>query len=256
MDALILNYFRKLISNFLIIVCFSPSVLIAQSFDYLPANTGHQILTYEYFSLSYNEEHEQADWVAYELTKEEVELDGDRCRDCFEKDVNVITGSAEDSDYSSTGFDRGHLAPSADFYQSSEANRQTFVFSNMSPQSPGFNRGIWADLEEWVRDKAEEYGKIYVITGPVFLNNLGVIGENRVTIPGYFYKVLLRFEESGSAKTIGFLLPNIGALGTIKDYVVPVNLLESITGLDFFPALPSNIENRCESQYEPGVWGL
>lgn len=256
MNTIKFKHYKNLIYSVSVFFLLQFATLYAQEFDYLPANTGHQILSYEHFTISYNEEHEQADWVAYELTKEEVALDGIRCRDCFEKDVNVITESAEDSDYSSTGFDRGHLAPSADFYQNPETNRQTFLFSNMSPQSPGFNRGIWADLEEWVRDKASEYGKLYIVTGPVFINNFGAIGDNEVTIPGYFYKVLLRFDENGKAKTIGFLLPNIGAIGNLKDYVVPVNLIETITGLDFFPVLSSSVENRCESQFQPSSWGL
>ncbi|MEO9476835.1 MAG: DNA/RNA non-specific endonuclease [Cyclobacteriaceae bacterium] len=239
------------------IVFFYAQPVFAQDFDYLPAKIdGHQILDYEHFVISYNEEHEQADWVAYELTKAEVDLDGDRCKGCFDTDDSVTTGSAVAGDYSSTGFDRGHLAPSADFYQSPAVNKSTFLFSNMSPQSPGLNREVWADLEGWVRDKASEYGKLYVITGPVFKDNLGKIGNNEVSIPGYFYKVLLRFNEDGNAKTIGFILPNLGANGHFKDYTVPVNLVETLTGLDFFPALPSSVENKNESQYELKYWGL
>lgn len=120
--------------------------------------------------------------------------------------------------------------------------------SNMSPQLSGFNRGIWADLESWVRDQAEIYSTIYVVTGPVFVNNLGTIGSNNVTISGYFYKVLLRFDGT-KAKTIAFLLPHVGATGQIKDYVVTVNTIETLTGLDFYPALSNSIENRVESQY-------
>lgn len=229
----------------------------AQDFDYIPAKVGYnQILEYEHFILSFNGQHKQADWVAYELTKEEVDMDGDRCKGCFAEDKNVLSGSATGKDYSSTGFDRGHLAPSADFYHSPLVNKQTFLFSNMSPQSPGLNREIWAELESWVRDKASEYGKIYVITGPVFMNNLGTIGDNKVTVPGYFYKAILRFNNEGKAKTIGFLIPNLGAGGNLKDYIVPINLLETLTKLDFFPALPSRVENVNESQYEPSSWGF
>ena len=243
-------------------VCFLLSVLIsgsvcAQDFDFLPAEIeGHQILRYEHFVISYNEEHEQPDWVAYELTDDEVDMDGIRCKDCFKRDENVTTGSATPTDYRNTGFDRGHIAPSADFYQSEEANRQTFLMSNMSPQSPGLNQGVWADLEDWVRETALEFGTLYVVTGPVFVNNLGSIGTNEVTIPGYFYKVLLRFDRNGSAKTIGFLLPNVGASDKLTDYVVPVNLIETLTGIDFFPALPSRVENRNEAQFAASSWGL
>ena len=238
-----------------IVQTFLASGLFAQSFDFLPAEvSGHEIVEYTQFTLSYNEEHEQAEWVAYELTKDEAQMEMDRC-DCFASDANITTGSANVNDYRSTGFDRGHLSPAADNNISSAANRESFLFSNMSPQLPGFNRGIWAELEEWVRSQAKEHDSIYVVTGPVFINNLGIIGNNKVSIPGYFYKTILRF-DGASIKTIAFLLPQVGARGDIKDYVVTVNTIETLTGLDFYPSLPSSIENRVESQLSRSTWGL
>lgn len=106
-----------------------------------------------------------------------------------------------------------------------------------------------------MRDQAKLHSTIYVVTGPVFVNNLGAIGGNEVTIPGYFYKALLRFDGT-TAKTIGFLLPQVGATGSIENYVVPVNTIETLTGLDFYPELSSSVENRVESQYEVKKWGL
>jgi endonuclease G len=126
---------------------------------------------------------------------------------------------------------------------SEQANEESFLMSNMSPQLPSFNGGIWKELEIWVREQAVIHGTIYVVTGPVFVNNLGTIGKNEVTIPGYFYKALLRF-EGDKAKSIGFLLPQVGATWNIKDYIVPVNNIETLTGLDFFPELSSSVENR------------
>ncbi len=244
----------KVILALLSVLSFFP-FLFAQDFNYLPAPVNnHQVLTYTEFSLSYNEEHEQADWVAYELTDEEIEINRDRC-DCFARDENVTTGSAIDNDYTSTGFDRGHLSPSADNKATELSNRESFLFSNMSPQLPSFNRGIWEQLEEWVRSQARVQTTVYVVTGPVFINNLGKMGNNEVTIPGYFYKVLLRFDGS-TAKSIAFLLPHIGAVGQIKDYIVPVNTIETLTGIDFFPELDNSSENRVEGQFEPGKWGF
>ncbi len=229
--------------------------VVAQTFNYLPAEVnGHQKLTYTQFTLSYNEEHEQPDWVAYELTKDEAAMSRDRCN-CFAKDDDVTTGSATKADYRSTGFDRGHLCPAADNNMSDQANRESFLMSNMSPQLPSFNRGIWADLEFWVRYQAEIHDTVYVVTGAVFVNSLGTLGSNEVTIPGYFYKALLRFDGT-KAKTIGFLLPHVGATGRIEDYVVPVNTLETLTGLDFYPELSNSVENRVESQYELRKWGF
>ncbi len=230
----------------------------SQGFEWLPSQVGsNQILIYEGFSLSYNEQHEQADWVAYEVTREEVEAEGDRCN-CFARDEDVLTGSATESDYTSTGFDKGHLAPSASMYMTPNMNRESFLMSNMSPQLAALNREIWADLEGWVREKADEYGRVYVVTGPVFVNPLGSIGRNNVTVPAYFYKAVLRFDGPNNTvpKTIGFLIPNIAPTGDLEDYVVPVNAIETLTGLDFFPSLSSRVENRAESQYELRQWGF
>ncbi len=117
---------------FILLILFSFSALA--QFNFLPDTVdNHQILTYTQFTLSYNEEHEQADWVAYELTGEEAEMVRTRCN-CFRSDHDVTTGSASGSDYSSTGFDRGHLCPAADNNMSDIANRESFLFSNMSPQ--------------------------------------------------------------------------------------------------------------------------
>ncbi len=224
-------------------------------FNYLPASVDdNQIITYSQFTLSYNEEHEQADWVAYELTDEEVAMKQERC-DCFKSDKNVTTKSASKSDYGSTGFDLGHLSPAADNNLSELANEESFRMSNISPQLPGFNRGIWKSLEAWTRDKATLYGSVYVVTGPVFVNNLGVIGKNDVTIPGYYYKILLR-EEDSKMYSIAFLVPHIGLSGDIQHYTVTVNTLETITGIDFFPELNNSVENRIESHLQPGKWGL
>ncbi len=230
-------------------------ITVKAQFNYLPAPVGnHQIVKHSQFSLSYNEENEQADWVAYELTVRETEIKRKRC-DCFKQDDSVVTGSAKPSDYISTGFDKGHLSPAADNNISDSANAESFLMSNISPQLPGFNRGIWSDLEDWVRLQALTYNRIYVVSGPVFINDLGKLGSDSVAIPGYFYKVLLRF-DGNKAKTIAFLIPQIGATGKINDYIVTVNTIETLTGIDFFPALDNSEENKIESQFEPNKWGF
>ncbi len=101
---------------------------------------------------------------------------------------------------------------------------------------------------------AIEHDTIYVVTGPVFVNNLGKLNDG-VTIPGYFYKVILRHDE-GKVKMIAFLMPQVGCVGELKDYVVPVNTIETMTGLDLFPVLPSSSENRLESTFHLSTWGL
>lgn len=239
----------------IILFVFVSVALSAQTFNYLPANiVGSQVIEYSQFSISYNPNHKQADWVAYELTAEEVKATQERC-DCFKIDKNISSDAVSSGDYNSSGFDKGHLCPAADCNISKQANEESFLMTNMSPQLPLFNRGIWSDLEEWVREAALNYSTIYVTTGPVFVNNLGTLSEKKITIPGHYYKTLLRFEGE-KIKTIAFLIPHVGAVGKLKDYVVSVNTLETITGIDFYPELDDSMENKVESQIELRKWGL
>jgi endonuclease G len=114
-----------------------------KEFNYLPAKVeDHQIISYTQLTLSNNEQYEQADWIAYELTREEVAMKQKRCN-CFKTDTSILTKSASKSDYSSTGFDLGYLSPSAGNNISKQANEESFLMSNISPQIPNFNRGIW-----------------------------------------------------------------------------------------------------------------
>ena len=130
------------------------SFVFTQDLSPRPIN-GEQLVTHLGYSLSYNEKHEQANWVFYELTIDEV-LGSIKRKDQFRADPNIKTGSASLSDYKRSGYDRGHLAPAADMKWSSKAMSESFFMSNMSPQTPSFNRGIWKKLENLVRKWAVE----------------------------------------------------------------------------------------------------
>lgn len=226
---------------------------VGQNMNYLPSKVGsNQILTYTQFALSYNEKHEQPDWVAYELTGEEAATDRDRCN-CFDADAAVTTGSASLEDYKGSGFDRGHMSPAADNNMSVQANKESFLLSNMSPQLSAFNSGIWADIEKWVRIQAEEYDTVWVATGPLFANNMGSIGPNEVTVPGYYYKVVLR-RKAGKYYAIGFLLPHFYAIEDLRTYIVSVNVIESLTRIDFFSGLPDKLEENVERNVSASHW--
>lgn len=211
--------------------------------EYLPKSTG-AIVKHKYYTLSYNEAHEQANWVHYKL--DPYFLSGSTPRtDSFKSDPLVTTNSATKSDYKGSGYDRGHLAPAADMKYNSLAMLESFYMSNMSPQNPSFNRGIWKRLESLVRGWGEKF-EIYVSTAGVLgSNNLGAIGKNRVTIPSRFYKVIYAPDKK---IMIGFLLSNRKQSGNLSSYAVSVDKIESITGIDFFSQLPDNIENELESK--------
>lgn len=138
------------------------------------------------FSLSYNEKHEQANWVAYELTGPETVKLYERTNK-FLLDPKIESGTANDTDYLYSGYDKGHLAPAGDMGWSETTMSESFYYSNMSPQDPAFNRGIWKKLEDLVRVWAVENNSIYIVTGPILQDSLRTLGMNEVSIPKYFY---------------------------------------------------------------------
>jgi len=211
----------------------------------LPAITNKDaIVTHLGYSLSYNEKHEQANWVAYELTAEETQRGVTRTND-FRPDNAVTTGSATNADYQASGYDRGHMAPAADMSWNVQAMEESFFYSNMSPQVPGFNRGIWKKLEERVRQWALENRNIYVVTGPVLTGDLPVIGPEKVSVPRYYYKVILDYTQP-ELKGIGFIMPNASSTRPLESYAVPIDSVEKVTGINFFSALPDKQEQAIE----------
>jgi endonuclease G len=214
---------------------------------------GEQIIRHTGYTLSYDEPYEVASYVAYQLTKDEVNGGLNRADD-FRADPMVATGSATLNDYKGSGYDRGHLIPAADQKWSTEAMSDSFYMSNMTPQVGSFNRGIWGSLEAVVRTFANDNGAVYVVTGPVLTDGpYKTIGKNKVAVPKRFYKVVL-FYDGKTAKAIGFLLPNEGSNKPVETFAVPVDEVEQVTGLDFYPALPDNIEESVEASFDPSAW--
>ncbi len=204
------------------------------------------------FSLLYNEVHEQASWVAYQLTQSETQGFIERT-DNFRVDPMVKTGSATSADYQGSGYDRGHLAPAGDMGWSSLAMSESFYYSNMSPQVPAFNRGIWKRLEEQVRFWAVDNDTVYVVTGPVLSGDLPKIGPSQVSVPRYYYKVLLDYSEP-KVKGIGFVMPNMGLKLPLQNYAVSIDSVERLTGINFFPKLVDNQEEIIEKTVCLSCW--
>jgi endonuclease G, mitochondrial len=202
------------------------------------------VITHTGFALLYNEPHEQASWVAYELTKEETNKIFERT-DKFITDPKVKKGTANDKDNAGSGYDRGHLAPASDMGWSSTTMAESFYYSNMSPQTPSFNRGVWKKLEELTRTWANENNSVYIVTGPVLTSGLTTIGPNKVSVPNYYYKVILDYTEP-SIKGIGFIIPNIGSSEPLQQFAVSIDSVEKYTGSDFFPLLADDQEELIE----------
>ena len=207
------------------------------------------------YALGYIEYHEQAAFVIYKLTAREALTKEALRTNRFRSDPEIPTGSATTADYRRSGYDRGHLAPAADMAFSVQTMADSFFMSNMSPQKPAFNRGIWKRLEEQVRQIAIREKAIYVMTGPILPKKKTVtIGANQVTVPTHYYKVI--FDLTPPRKMIGFILPNEGSDRPLEDFAVTVDVVEKATGLDFFSALPKAVQERLECTISVSAWEL
>ncbi len=210
------------------------------------------ILHHTGYSIGYSKTYHIAEWVAYELSAEETRSVVKRTNR-FVPDPLLSSGSATNTDYHRAGYDKGHLAPSADMCYSQQTMAESFYLSNMSPQTPAFNRGIWKQLEEQVRNWAIDEKAVYIVTGPVLTSGLPTIGPHRITVPKYFYKVILDYTQP-ELKSIGFIIPNEGSTLPLKHFVVSIDSVEQVTGIDFFYALPDGEEKIIERASDANQW--
>jgi endonuclease G len=196
------------------------------------------IHSYTGFDLAYNETFEQASWVTYVLTRSEVENGSHDRTDNFRSDTSISSGSAVLSDYRGSGFDRGHLAPAGDMKWDLAAMSESFLLSNMSPQNPSFNRGIWRKLEQQVRDWAVDKDSLYVVTGPVLSTVDTTIGVSSIGVPGFYFKVLVDLSPPDHS-FIAFLIPNAKSSEDLELFAITVDSLELFSGYDFFASAPN-----------------
>lgn len=218
----------------------------------LPSSTTGQIVSHDHFVLSYSEPHEQAEWVAYTLKKNHLTHD-DRKRPYFIEDPKVKTKSADWRNYRGSGYDRGHLCPAGDRRFSEYAYNETFYTSNISPQNRDFNAGVWNRLEIQVRQWAKQHDELFVITAGVLVNGLEEIGEEDVDVPRKYYKIIARGNQD-NPKVVAFLMEGKESSKPLKSFLVPVDVIEQQTGIDFFRELSDNIENSIESKVNADGW--
>lgn len=220
--------------------------------EILPAALSSDVVRHQYFVLEYAEDDEQARWVAYELTRERLDENWAERPNTFRPDQDVRTESATPRDYSGSGYDKGHLCPAADMAFNEKAIDESFFMSNISPQVPGFNVGIWRELEELTRDWARRFKHLYVVTGPVLKGGgLGQIGFSKVTVPASFYKVLYAPDVH---KAIAFVLPNAVSDRPVFDYACTIDDVEKKTGIDFFPRLLKGLDEELEGSLDAAAW--
>lgn len=221
------------------------------------------------FSVFYDADNYLPLWVAYPLCRGNMYGGGNRVNDWGIYDPNIPAEKQLYMKYSYNGsYDRGHMLPSASRLGSNADNRQTFYPTNMTPQLAGLNQQKWAQIEIQVRDWAEGCDTLYVVTGAVMQTVGGGETVNYtycksdsskdVAIPNYYYKALLQYRKSGNNyHAIAIWVPHKPATGAAtKDDVITIDRLEELTGIDFYPNLPENIESSVESTINPTYWGL
>lgn len=257
---------RSLLPSTLLVLSGS---LSAQQFEL--ARTNHlvksQLIEHAGFTVSYNQDTRQPNWVAWELTSDETTGTNKRDGVKFQPDPSVLGENASTNDYSGSGWDRGHMAPAGDMRWNQHAMEQCFYLSNICPQDKALNAGAWEKLETRCRVLARQNVRVWICCGPIFGPTPATIGQNNVPIPESFFKVIcMKSKSHGNSEyfyhALGFILPNkvendaqTGKPKPFWDYSCPVDSVEAVTGHDFFFNLPDPIEQYIERlPEEAGVW--
>ncbi len=225
-----------------------------------------KIIHHAVMSLVYSPKHKQAKWVAHIISPDILNGQISRTND-FRVDPLVESGTAVEEDYflriidengqlgfDGFGYDRGHLAPSADFRWSKKALSESYFYSNIAPQVAELNRGKWADLENLFRAYVySEQVPLFIVTGGVLEEDLPVIerGVHQVSIPRYFWKVAVDLDNK---RGIGFLMPNAALDYPLSHYAQPIDKIEQLTGINFYMDLTDNLENDLEAQKDLKAW--
>jgi endonuclease G len=205
------------------------------------------VINHSAYTVSFNPSTLVANWVAYELTADETDGPWSRKGLRFMPDPDCHERQADHDDYRNSGYSRGHLAPAGDMKWDNLAMVESFYFTNCIPQETKFNNGKWNQLEEKTRRWAKQYGKVYIVCGPAYLNEDTLrIGHNGVAVPDACFKALL-VPKKGDYSAIAFLMRNGGEERPLMDCACTVDELEELLSMDFFCNFPDRIENNVES---------
>ena len=239
--------------SFVLFFAFSIGVHVVSATNFsdtlLPSNHKGYTISHTYYTISYSEPDKQAEWAAYYLMP--ASISGAQKRTSKFMPDPLLKEPVKPNDYTKTGYDRGHLCPAADMKLNGVSMTESFYMSNMSPQVPSFNRGIWSKLEDKVREWALEKNGVYVVTGSLLNKSCGTIAGS-ITVPCAYYKIV--FKEGSQPKMLGFVLSNAGASGSLQAFAVSVDEIEKKTGLDFFPQLENTLEQSLESKVSLSGW--
>lgn len=217
----------------------------------VPAQLSDTLLRHDAFDVHFNSEHGIANCAVYELTRNELngtfERDGEFAQD------PCVKGCPTPQDYAGSGMDRGHLVPAADLKWNETAMRQSFLLTNVCPMHKALNEGGWSKLEEKVREWTARDSALLVFTGPVVDESDTTRLNGRVVVPSAFYKVIMA-PCVHPMRAVAFIYPNGHSGERLQQYAVSIDEVERRTGLDFFPTLPQDVQQRLESEIYLDVW--
>lgn len=219
-----------------------------------PRGRHSQVIRHKGYTLSYNTQWRLPNWVGYELTAEET-LGNIERTDWFDTDPEVKGVCPRHSDYTRSGYDRGHMAPAADMAWDKQAMIESFYMSNICPQVHGLNAGAWKQLENNVRTWAEEDSAIIVVCGPIVGKTTATIGRNKITVPERFYKIVAS-PYSANPRGIAFIFNNEATDEPLYTYAVTIDSVERATDIDFLYNLPDSLENFVEHNIDLESWQL
>ncbi|MBV5339174.1 MAG: DNA/RNA non-specific endonuclease [Deltaproteobacteria bacterium] len=256
--------FKKSLFTFLSIICLFTNALVVLAgpledcSEYaqmgVPGHVG-DLLCRKGYLLAHSQDNKTPFWVIEHLTADKAKANVVQRYNKFQADPDLEQDKrATLSDYKNSGYDRGHMAPSADMKWDKDAMIECFYLSNMVPQvGKGMNQGIWAQLENNVRDWASTRERLFVITGPIFVNvEKKTIGKNQVAVPTHLYKIVF---DPKTDEAIAFIMPNM-ALNTkdMPNYIVRIRDIEDLTGLDFLSTLDKQKQDSIEITKADGLW--
>jgi endonuclease G len=208
------------------------------------------VLKRQGYSLGYSYEHKTALWVSYIISAGSIGIDVKR-HGSFYPDSDIPEKyRVQPEDHVNTGYDKGHLAPSAAIDFSKKVNRETFALSNVTLQDPKLNRQAWAKLEDLERDWTKTKGKLYVVTGPSFSSRPKKV--NGMSVPSKFYKVIYSYDAE---KAIGFIFPNKAVSNkNLWKYAMSVQEVEKETGLTFFSKFKEKTQKKLKETADIEWW--
>ena len=229
-----------------------PKMHVTPEYVRIPNGLTSQIKSYTGFTLSYNKDNRTPNYVAWELLRSEVATDMSRS-DNFWQDPD-IDGCTKHSDYTRSGYDRGHMCPAADQKWSTKAMNDCFVIANMCPQLHDLNSGAWQTLEDKERQWAKRDSAVWIVAGPIYSKaDTTYFESSKVRVPGAFFKVLVA-PYLKEPRGIAFVYPHMKCSGNMQDYATTIDEVEKITGFDFFASLPDDIEKKVESTFSFTDW--